>query len=217
MIETSAMLLHRFVKGLIVATSVVPAIVFASCTTDISLVDAFPSSWGMTDEGTRYVSDRRTSINRSNVADLTLKWVYRLNTNQPRSFPLVTDDTIFIGDGTDAVALDRETGCERWRWGDAPGEVGSGFVLHEDLLIFNKRPGFVVAVDARSGEERWRAQPGDNPARMMSGTPVLIEGRLLVPIASLEIGYPVNFLYGCCATSGGVVALDVNTGEELWV
>ncbi|MAW27329.1 MAG: hypothetical protein CMP98_00840 [Gammaproteobacteria bacterium] len=70
MIEISAMSLHRFVKGLIAATSVVPTIVFASCTSDVSLVDAFPSSCGSNDEGTRYIPDRRDSINRSNISDL---------------------------------------------------------------------------------------------------------------------------------------------------
>ena len=31
---------------------------------------------------------------------------------------------------------------------------------------------------------------------------------------SLEIGLAINPLYGCCTTTGGVVALDTQTGEK---
>ena len=37
-----------------------------------------------------------------------------------------------------------------------------------------------------------------------------------MPISSQEIGLSLLPFYGCCTTSGGMAALDAETGEQLW-
>ena len=39
---------------------------------------------------------------------------------------------------------------------------------------------------------------------------------IYVPISSQEIGLSINPFYGCCTTSGGMAAFDIETGEQLW-
>ena len=77
----------------------------------------FPDSWGIDEANTRFVTSEDSQIDSENVHLLKLKWSYGLSTTAPRFYPLVTPDTIYIGDGENGlVALDRESGCVRWRW-----------------------------------------------------------------------------------------------------
>ena len=174
--------------------------------------------WGIDAHNTRF--QPTTTIDRDNVADLELQWVYGLATTQPRSYPLVTEDTIFIGDGErGVVALDRANGCVRWTFLH-DGEMGSA-IVHETrngktVLLFADRSDGIYAVDAESGQQLWRSAPAENPVPLYSGSPLAYEGRVFVPLSSLEIGLPLNPLYGCCTTSGGLAAIATDTGERLW-
>lgn len=184
-------------------------------------LDTFYSdSWGVDFNGERFQSSDKTSIRAGNAHKLELKWAYGLGSGSPRSYPLVTEDTIFYGNGSvGVVALDRETGCERWVNTDVPG-VATG-IVHEnvdgrDLLFFSGRTTGVYAVDATSGETVWHGQVEEQPLPMYSGTPIAYQDRVYVPISSVEIGLTINPFYGCCTTSGGMAALDIRSGETLW-
>ncbi|MCP5185000.1 MAG: hypothetical protein H6993_13625 [Pseudomonadales bacterium] len=77
------------------------------------LDDSYIVGWGIDHRNTRY--QPRSAITAANAARLTLKWAYGLASSTPRSWPLVTENTVFLGDGgRGVVTLDRETGCERW-------------------------------------------------------------------------------------------------------
>ena len=51
---------------------------------------------------------------------------------------------------------------------------------------------------------------------MYSGTPIVHDGVVYAPLSSLEVGLAIIPLYGCCTTSGGMAAFDVQTGKKLW-
>ena len=184
----------------------------------------YSDAWGIDVRSTRFQPAGRTSINATNVARLRLKWVYGLSTQAPRSYPLVTPDTIFIGDGAQIVALDRTSGCTRWTYAGAGlrgGQVSSA-ILHDArggraTLYFVERSGGVFALNAADGKLLWtHPPPGDNPIPMLSGTPLLHDGVLFVPLSSIEVVLASNPFYGCCTTSGGMAALDARTGAERW-
>ena len=85
----------------------------------------YSDGWGMDLRNTRHQGPQRTSIDAANVSRLTLKWTHALASATSRSMPLVTEDTVFVGDGgRGLLALDRETGCVRWEFPHA-GESGS--------------------------------------------------------------------------------------------
>lgn len=181
----------------------------------------YSQTWGTQYNGQRFQSAVNTSINSANASKLELLWVYGFSTNSPRSYPLVTEDTIFIGDGgRGLVALDRENGCVRWEnteIQDISTAIVSEVVDGRTLLIFSGRNSGVFAVDANSGELVWqRFVDDDHPIPMFSGSPLVYEDKVFVPISSLEIGLTLNPFYGCCTTSGGMAALDSATGDTLW-
>ena len=181
----------------------------------------YSQAWGIDEHNTRYQPSQRTTISAANVGNLRLKWVYGFSNSAPRSYPLVSEDTIFIGDaGKGVVALDRKTGCMRWSF-DHPGSVSSA-ILYETRngrtnLFFNDRTKGVFALNAVDGTLIWtRPPPGDNPVALLSGTPLVHDGAMFVPLSSIEVGLALNPFYGCCTTSGGMAALDTSTGKTRW-
>ena len=177
--------------------------------------------WGMDPRNARHQDPERTRIDAANVSRLALKWSYALASEQSRSMPLVTEDTIFVGDaGRGLVALDRETGCVRWKYA-LEDQIGSA-ILHQHTgdgvaLLFAARNEGIFAVDARDGTLLWHRRPdGVDPIPFYSGTPLVHGGTLYVPISSFEIGLSAIPFYGCCETSGGFAAMDAATGDTHW-
>jgi polyvinyl alcohol dehydrogenase (cytochrome) len=196
-------------------------IMAAECASKPSTERFFPATWGIDSDNTRFVSAADTSINAQNVHQLELKWAYGLSTQAPRFYPLVTPDTIYIGDGDNGLlALDRESGCERWRNEDLEGGVASSIVSaltsHGPTLLFTDRQKGVFAVHAESGVTLWQTGTPSEPLPMYSGSPLVNDGVIYVPISSQEIALSINPFYGCCTTSGGMAAFDIETGKQLW-
>ena len=210
--------IHLLTATLAMVLLPTPALATA-CPSTPSTADASPSAWGLTLESTRF--EANTGIDRDNVASLELKWAYGLAEDGARTWPLVTEDTVFLADpGRGLVALDRETGCERWlHENDAtlasaivPARTADGRLL----LIVTERFNAVLALDASNGEVAWRSNPADNPRPMYSGTPIVQGEVIVVPISSMEIGLAMNPLYSCCKTAGAVAAIRTDDGERLW-
>ncbi len=215
--------MHRAVAGIVVTLATMVSVQVAQaadCASKPGVATFASDTWGIDARNTRY--QPQTTITAANVSRLKLKWVYGLGTDQPRSYPLVSEDTIFEGDGGHGVvALNRKTGCTRWTFAHN-GPIGTA-IVHETrdgrtTLFFNDRyPSHMYALNAADGTLRWdRAAPGDNPIAMLSGTPLLDHGRMYVPLSSIEIGLVINPFYSCCTTSGGMAALDAKDGHTLW-
>ena len=181
----------------------------------------YTDGWGFDPRNTRHQGPARSRLNRANVGRLELKWVHALADTASRTMPLVTEDTVFVGDaGEGLLALDRKTGCRRWLL-DYDGQIASA-IVHERTddgvrLFFADRNAGMVAVDATTGTLIWQREPtGSNPVAMYSGSPLLHGDTLFVPISSQEIGLAAIPFYGCCHTSGGFAALSSATGNTLW-
>jgi polyvinyl alcohol dehydrogenase (cytochrome) len=178
----------------------------------------YSAGWGINLANHRY--QKHSRLNADNVQQLKLKWVYGLHSTAPRSYPLVTNDTIFVGDsGRGVVALDRATGCERWTYAH-DGYIASAIVYarsgEQDLLIFNDRIKGTFAITAATGQFVWHAQVEEEPLPWYSGTPLVHDNRVYVPVASQEVGLALNPFYGCCTTSGGMAAFDLTSGKQIW-
>jgi len=190
----------------------------ANCDSTPGLNKFYSEGWGVDHANSRFQPASTLTI--ENVGKLELKWAYGLSNDKPRSYPLVTEDTIFIGDtGRGLLALDRETGCVRWEL-PMDGEIASGIIYEQrgdsTTLFFTLRMKGVYAVDAVTGKVKWHSVIEDEAVPFYSGTPLIANGTLYVPLSSLEIGLTMNPLYGCCTTSGGMAALDAETGEQQW-
>ena len=91
-----------------------------------------------------------------------------------------------------------------------PGKNGRTNVYFGDVAAN------MYAVDFGSGKRQWKTRVDDHPDARITGAPALHDGRLYVPLASGEEGTAAWPGYECCTFRGSVVALDTQTGSQVW-
>ncbi len=138
-----------------------------------------------------------------------------------RGAPTATEDELFFFGLDELYAMDRSTGCEYWRYEVEDTELRSASVIYEpslETVFVGDRAGFVHAVNARTGELRWKTFAGDESlgasGHMLTGGLQHHDGKLIVPVSSIEVFELLND--PCCANHGLVHALDATTGDVLW-
>ena len=179
--------------------------------------------WGGNPENHRYSDSADAGLDRSNVHQLALKWVFAYpGALRARSQPLVHDGVIFVGSQSgDVYALDLESGCAHWTY-SAGAEVRSSLSLgqvpgrDDPVLYMGDFSATVHAIDASDGSLIWRSSVGDHPDATITGSPKLHEGSLYVPISSSEWATAADPGYACCTFQGGVVSVDAASGEVNW-
>ena len=117
-------------------------------------------------------------------------------------------------------ALDADTGCVHWAHETDAG-VRSTIIVgpgpdDRATAFFGDMTGNAYAVDFETGERRWRVEVDDHRQARITGAPALHDGRLYVPVASLEELAAEAPTYQCCTFRGSVAALDATTGRRLW-
>lgn len=178
------------------------------------------NGWGADLNNRRFQPD--AGLTQEQVSGLRVKWVF--------GFPGVTDagtqatvvaGRVLVGTRTGLVySLDALSGCVLWVH-EAPSAVrsaisvgaiqGGGFAVY-----FGDGLASVHAVDLVTGKLRWSTNVETHLAAQITGAPALHEGRLYVPVSSLEEVSAADPRYECCTFRGSVVALDAATGDELW-
>ncbi len=192
-----------------------------------SSIDLTPhiNGWGINKKNHRFIAESNAGINRDNVANLQVKWVFAMpKTKTPHTQPFITTDTVFIGDEPGMVyALDRETGCEKWRFdADTTVRTALRFMTYEsngqqhNLLTFGTAGGEVFGIDPLTGEQQWRILAEDHSKVMVSGSSIDHQGVIFQPVSSWEAMWAVNPFYACCDFRSSVIALDPANGELIW-
>ena len=174
--------------------------------------------WGH--DARRFVPDG--GVTAASLPALELKWAYVFpGATRARSQPAIAMGTVFAG-GEDGrvMALDLASGCEHWAF-QASGEVRTAIVLADGpggtkRAYFGDIFGKVYALDARNGRLLWSKRMDDHPSATLTGTPLFYKGRLYVPVSSLEVVPAADPAYPCCSFRGSTVALDAESGEEVW-
>jgi len=177
-----------------------------------------PVGWGR--DARRFVPDG--GVTAASLPGLELKWAYAFpGATRARSQPAIAMDTVFVG-GEDGrvMALDLATGCERWAF-EASAEVRTAIVLADGpgnsrRAWFGDIFGKLYALDARTGKLLWSKRMDDHPSSTLTATPLFHKGRLYVPVSSLEVVPAADPAYPCCTFRGSTVALDAESGAELW-
>lgn len=184
------------------------------------------TNWGLTAGNTHRVPDSVSRLRTEDATKLKLRWAFAFpGANRARSQPGIAGGAIYVGSHNGLVyALDRETGCVRWAY-ESGAEVRTGVVLDSwtagdvdarPRAYFGDVLGNVHAIDAITGEAVWRIRADEHPNATITGTPSLHEGRLYVPVSSLEVSLASDPTYECCKGRGSVVALDSATGRVIW-
>ncbi len=179
-------------------------------------------SWGVDLDQTHYQPPAHARLNGRQLGDLEVKWAFGYpGGTTVGSQPTVVGGRLFVGSNDGGVySLDAKQGCAHWKF-DTEGGVRAGLPFERRAdggftLYVADRSGWVYAVDADTGDERWRARADEHPATVLTGTPVLHDGRLYVVTASLEELSGGSPTYECCTFRGSVVAYDATSGRKLW-
>ncbi len=164
--------------------------------------------------GQRY--SQLDQINSQNVSRLEVKWVRQFPlTSAFETSPLVVDGLMFITlPGNGLVALDAKSGLPYWdkqiqledRLAICCGKVNRGVAILGETLYMGTLDAKLVALDAKSGNERWKVPVGD-PAKgeSITAAPLVVKNMVITGIAGGEMGI-----------RGFLAAYDAQTGKELW-
>lgn len=180
------------------------------------------NGWGGTSGNARHQVNEST-LNQNNVAQLKLKWAFAFpGATRSRSQPTVTPEVTFIGSQEGTIyALDNNGGCPWWTF-NADAEVRGAIYVDTneagipETLLFGDFSGSAYAIDAHTGELRWKKEVHEHPQATLTGSVIAHEDTVFVPVSSLEILLAARTEYSCCTFRGAVVALSLSTGEELW-
>jgi alcohol dehydrogenase (cytochrome c) len=157
-------------------------------------------------------------VNASNVHRLRAAWAFQLGELDGglQATPLVADGVLYIVGPEDRVfALDAATGKTIWsyfykypkgqRYGY--GNWSRGLALGHGSVFLGSLDNFVVALDARTGEELWKVNVEDSRkfGCNITGAPLVVRDMVLVGSTG-----------GDSAHRGHIVAFDCKTGQQRW-
>ena len=154
-------------------------------------------------------------INTRNVKGLVPIWSASTGTNEGHQAPpIVNDGIMFITTPFNQVlAFDAKNGDLLWRYRrQMPPDIrmghptNRGVALYGDKVYMATSDAKVVALDARTGTVVWdKAVEDYNGGYYMTMAPLAARGKIMVGVSGGERGI-----------RGFVVALDAETGNEVW-
>jgi alcohol dehydrogenase (cytochrome c) len=153
-------------------------------------------------------------INRDNVSDLRLQWVWAMSEggyNQPS--PLVHDGVLFLNNPSNILqAIDARTGDLIWenRYGGiANASSMRGLALYYDKVFVSTNDARLLAFEARTGKKVWETVLGDRSKGNYSTSsgPLIIQGKVVQGLGGCE-----RYRDEKCFIS----AYDAATGKQVW-
>ena len=185
----------------------------------IAAADVEPGNW--LSHGRTYDEQRFSpldEITNENAADLGLAWYFDVPTQRGmEATPIVVDGRMYVsGSWSIVYALDAATGEELWRhdpqvpksWGQYAccDVVNRGVAVWGDSVFVGTIDGYLVSIDAATGEARWRVDTIDRkPPYTITGAPRVVNGLVMIGNGGADLG-----------VRGYLSAYDAETGELRW-
>jgi polyvinyl alcohol dehydrogenase (cytochrome) len=172
---------------------------------------------------------RETRLRASTAARLQTKWSFPVNEMVPTT-PAVVDGIVYFGTWEGIFyALEAETGRKLWSF-NARERVGpesawkkqgigirGGISVHAGRVYFGDTAGYLMALDAKGGNLIWRKRLEEHPHTRVFSAAKIYQGRLYIGVSSLEeSAIRVDPDYNGYTFRGSVLALDLESGEEIW-
>ena len=179
------------------------------------------NGWGVDPSQSRFQPADMAQLAQEDVSRLKLKWAFGVpDAVFAPAPPTVMGGRIFIGSQFGTVySLDAKTGCIYWKYDAGKGvrsAITVGLSSAGPVAYFGDLSANVHAVDAVTGKALWNVQIDSHPAARVTGAPLLVGTKLLVPVSSTEELVATDPKYSCCTFRGSVVALQASTGKQLW-
>ncbi|RAI02356.1 PQQ-dependent dehydrogenase, methanol/ethanol family [Acuticoccus sediminis] len=184
--------------------------------TDARLADPEPGNWlQFRGNYSGWGYSPLDQITTENVKSLRPVWTYSTGvTEGHQAPPIVNDGMMYVSTPQNQViAFEAATGKELWRYVRAlPDDLfqlhptNRGVGLYGDKVYMATVDGYVVALDASSGDVVWETEIGDYTDGYYSTlSPLTADGKIVVGVSGGEFGI-----------RGYIVALDAETGAEAW-
>jgi alcohol dehydrogenase (cytochrome c) len=150
-------------------------------------------------------------INRTNVGQLRMAWTRGLGPGTMETIPIVHNGVMYtIEPGGIVQALDATNGDLLWEYKRKLANANAGqttaktksLAIYEDVILYTATDGYVVGLDARTGEQRWQTATG--PAANISGG-IVVDGKM---ISGRACGRTRDTCF--------IAAHDALTGKEVW-
>jgi polyvinyl alcohol dehydrogenase (cytochrome) len=172
-------------------------------------------SWGASADNRRFQPS--PGFSAEEIPGLRLKWAFGFEGEAAAAVqPTIVGDRVFVPSGSGRIyALGLEDGCLEWTI-VADAGVRTALVFADGALFFGDFQANAYRVDARTGQLVWKVKLEDHPAARVSGSPVVYQDRVYVPMSSIEEVASRPASYPCCTFRGSVSALDAATGEVIW-
>ena len=183
------------------------------------------NGWGNDLSNTRFQPAAAARLTAAQVSQLKLKWAFGFPVGiSANTQPAIVSGRVFVGsDNGYFYSLDAKTGCVYWSFENGSiirnaATVGpiTGQGAARYAVFFGDGHANVYALDAQTGKLLWKTRADSHfVARITAGTK-FYNGKLFVPVSSSEEFNSGNPGYSCCTARGSVVALDANTGKQIW-
>ncbi|MGH9469385.1 MAG: PQQ-binding-like beta-propeller repeat protein [Terriglobia bacterium] len=175
------------------------------------------NGWSPGPTNTRFQPASQAGLSRDQLAQLKVKWAFGFpgfSDAQPTLF----GGRLLVGSETGHVySLDAATGCVYWIFKAASSVRDAISVSHDGRhAYFGDSGANVYAVSMISGKLLWKVHVDPHPFAVVTGAPLLLGGRLYIPVSSGEEGSAINPYYPCCTFRGSVLALDASSGKTIW-
>lgn len=175
-----------------------------------------PQNW-MTYSG-NYAGHRYsplTQIDRRSVASLKMTWAMQMPSARTETSPIVVDGIMYLTGPNFAFAVDGRTGRKVWSWRrglpsnfrtNGFGPVNRGAAVLDDKLYVGALDGALVALDLKTGAERWTAAVADwRKGYAITVAPLAAASKVVVGVSGGEAG-----------VRGFLDAYDAESGKRAW-
>jgi polyvinyl alcohol dehydrogenase (cytochrome) len=199
------------------------------CTADRRKVDlsmpATVADFGFDLRNYRHLTAQQAGITTADFRHMDLAWALAFpRATTMRAQAAVVGSTLFlpVADASQLYAIDiAQRPCLKWIYkSDVPLRTGVGYGAlsgtHRKVLVFADVGTRIHMVDAATGAPIWKHAVHLTSLSNTTGTPVLLGGRVYVPLSASEINVGADPKHLCCTTHGAVIALDARTGAEIW-
>jgi polyvinyl alcohol dehydrogenase (cytochrome) len=183
------------------------------------------NGWSHDLANTRFQPAAAARLTAADVPRLKLKWAFGFphgETNNAQ--PTIMSGRVFAAsDNGYTYSLDAKSGCVYWSYqqgsivrnspaiGAVAGAGGARWAV-----FFGDGHAYVHAVDAQTGRQLWRVRVDDHAVARITAGVKYHDGRVYVPVSGSEEFSAGNVDYPCCTSRGALVALDANTGRQIW-
>jgi len=185
------------------------------------LAGAAWNGFGGDTRNTRFAPAAAAGLSPAAVPRLKLKWAFGFHgVSASGSQVTVAGNRAFVGSRNGVVyALEAKSGCIVWAF-EADAGVRSTPVVGGTgaarALYFGDANAQAYSLDIATGKLRWKVKVDTHQDAIVTGAVAFANGRVYVPVSSMEAGTAVIPSYECCTFRGSVSALDAASGRVIW-